>query len=142
MAIGNDNNNGAKAHVEYKDEGDASRNNLSDDNSIKYDIEPIGYFDFLVKHRNRIVKASISIRFTNDQVKGIVETLRRYVPIDSGVGVMLMVAVDDSKSSMLYQDGVAIQDFVIKIDSVVPIEDSELVSGDQDASGQLVFDWS
>ena len=139
---GGGNSSSAKAHVKYQGEEDVSQDDPSIIKRSSYDIEPIGYFDFLVKLRNRIVEDSISIRLTGDQVRGVVDGLQRYTSGESGVGVMLMVTVDDSKSSMLYQDGIAIQDFVIKIDSIVPLEDSRLSSDDQDASGQLMFDWS
>ena len=83
------------------------------------------------------------MRLSGDQVKGLVERLEGYISDNSGAGLMLMISVDDSKSSMLYQDGVAIQDFVIKINNIIPIDDSEDISdSDQDVSGQLVFDWS
>ena len=148
MAVGNgndnNNNNIIEAHIEYKGKGRGDV--LSDDlgsEDVRYDVEPIGYFEFLVKHRNRIVDDSIAMRLSGDQVKGLVKRLEEYISDNSGAGLMLMISVDDSKSSMLYQDGIAIQDFVIKINNIIPLEDSkDTGDSDQDASGQLVFDWS
>lgn len=134
--------NSVIAHIDYSGEEEESCGDTSGNKDSIYDVEPIGYFEFLVKHRNRIVEDSISIRLTGDQVRGVVNSLMDYTSGNGGVGVLLVLKVDNDKSSMHYQDGMAIQDFIIKVDNVVPIRDSVGSTSPSDVSGQLVFDWS
>ena len=145
MSIGDNKDgidNSAVAHIDYSGEEDRLCEDTSNNKDATYDVEPIGYFEFLVKHRNRIVEDSVSIRLTGDQVRGVVNSLKDYTTSGGGIGVMLMLKVDDVKSSMHYQDGIATQDFIIKVDKVVPIRDSVRSDSAPDVSGQLVFDWS
>ena len=131
------------SHVDDKDkEGESHDVSPDDDRDTAYDVEPIGYFEFLVRYRNRIVEDSISIRLTSDQVRGMVDSLMDNITSGGGAGLVLKLKVDDVKSSMYYQDGLATQDFVIKIDGIESLKGNTKSSASPDASGQLVFDWS
>ena len=130
-------------HMDGKDkEGESHDVSSGDEKDIPYDVEPIGYFEFLVRYRNRIVEDSISIRLTSEQVRGMIDSLMDNITSSGDAGLILKLKVDDVKSSMYYQDGLATQDFVIKIDGVESLKSNTRSSNSPDASGQLTFDWS
>jgi hypothetical protein len=89
MSIGDNKDgidNSAVAHIDYSGEEDKLCEDTSNNKGAIYDVEPIGYFEFLVKHRNRIVEDSVSIRLTGDQVRGVVNSLKDYTTSGGGIG--------------------------------------------------------
>ena len=101
----------------------------------------IGYFDFLIKNRNRIVEDTIVINLNSLQLNKLIDSLSSFGGDSNGVSIRLKI--DKDNSSMYYKDGVSIQDFIIRLDEVTSIldEDKE-VKLDYDGTGKLVFDWS